>query len=124
MPKILVIDDEELLTRTFVKLLEKEGYEVLIAKTGRDALEMAEEDSFDLVLCDIRMPGIDGVETVVRLREVFRNRGASSPPEIFITGYANPEIEERARVLQPAAYVLKPFDTATLLSKVKGILGR
>jgi len=49
------------LTITFVKLLEKAGYSVLVASRGEDAVIMAEEDAFDLILCDIRMPGQNGV---------------------------------------------------------------
>ena len=121
-PKILVIDDEEILTKTFARLLEKQGYEVFVAKRGADALEMAEEERFDLVICDIRMPGIDGVETIRHLREVFERKGEKPPPDIFITGYADQAAHDRAAELAPAAYIYKPFDNDILLSKVKGLL--
>lgn len=120
--KILVIDDEEILTKTFARLLEQQGYEVFVAKRGADALEMAEEESFDLVICDIRMPGIDGVETIARLRKIFQRKGDKLPPDIFITGYADQAAHDRAAELAPAAYMYKPFDNDVLLSKVKGLL--
>lgn len=120
--RILVIDDEELLIRTFVKLLQKEGYDVLIAKRGSDALEIAEEASFDLIICDIRMPGIDGVETIKKLREVWSRRNVTNPPAIFVTGYADETTEARARELSPVAYIAKPFDTGKLLTRIRSIL--
>ena len=55
---ILIIDDEELIIKSLKKLLEKNGYSVFIAKNGQDALVMAEEESFDLIVADIRMPGV------------------------------------------------------------------
>jgi CheY-like chemotaxis protein len=117
--RILVIDDEEILTRSFSKLLERGGYEVFVVKRGLDALEMAEEASFDLIICDIRMPGIDGIDTIVKLREGFRQRNLTCPPEIFITGSANEEDEHRAKQLKPTAYFWKPFDNFELLSAVR-----
>ena len=117
--KILFIDDEELLTKTFSRILEKTGYDVFIAKKGQDALDMAEEEVFDLVITDIKMPGIDGVETVIKLREVFKKRDLKLPPEIFITGFADEKKEAQAKSLNPAAYIMKPFDLKTLLEAVK-----
>lgn len=122
--KILVIDDEEILTKTFAKLLEKTGYDVFICKTGADAIEITQEDMFDLIICDIRMPGINGVETIKKIREAFQKNGRNSPPDIFITGYADKTAEENAKALTPAAYLEKPFDNEALLKKVKDLLSR
>jgi len=116
MPKkILVIDDEELIIKSLAKLLEKNGYEVFVAKNGQDAVVMADEENFDLILADIRMPGMDGVETVRSIRKKI--------PVIFITGYADDEIEKSAKELNPAAYIYKPFDIQKLLEKIKKVLG-
>jgi len=120
--KILVIDDEEILTKTFARLLEKAGYEVFICKTGTDAIEMVKEESFDLIICDIRMPGMSGVETIWKIAEAFENSGQVRPPYIFITGYADQIAEEKARALNPAAYIEKPFDNLVLLNKVKELI--
>ena len=117
--KILVIDDEELLTRTFAKVLEKKGYEVFVAKRGEDACVMAEEESFDLIIADIKMPGIDGIETIKRLREVFKEKNVACPPEIFITGFADGRQELEAKKLNPEAYILKPFDLDFFLAAVE-----
>ena len=121
--KILVIDDEELLTKTFSKVLEKKGYDVFIAKKGQDACEMAEEENFDLIITDIRMPGLDGVETILKLREIFLRKKLENIPTIFITGFVDELKEKEAKALMPYAYIMKPFDIQELLSAVKNALG-
>lgn len=120
--KILVIDDEELLTKTFSRMLEKRGYEVFIAKNGQDACEIAEEEVFDLIITDIKMPGIDGIETVKQLRNIFLKRKKIYPPEIFITGFADEHQEKEAKKLNPVAYILKPFDVQMLLQRIENAI--
>lgn len=117
--KILVIDDEELITRTLVKALEKTGYEVMVSKRGDDALIMVEEEDFELIISDIRLPGMNGVETVTKIFEIIRNKGNQRVPAIFITGYADEKLEVEAKKLKPQAYILKPFDLDDILDKVK-----
>lgn len=121
--KILVIDDEELLTRTFARLLEKQNYEVLVASRPEDALVMAEEEDFDLVLCDIRMPGKNGVETMAEIRNAFGKRGRSHIPVIFLTGFADNRLEQEVKYMKPVAYIFKPFDTAKLLELIESTVG-
>lgn len=123
MPKnILIIDDEELIVRSLVKVLEKEGYQVLVAKNGADALVMSQEEKFDLIIADIRMPGINGVDTVESIFTDLRQKQKQEIPVIFITGYADKDIETRAKVLNPVAYIYKPFDIGTLVGKVEEVL--
>jgi CheY-like chemotaxis protein len=118
----MVIDDEELLTRTFARLLEKKGYEVLVATHSEDALAMAEEEDFDLILCDIRMPGRNGVETIREMRTRLKESGKPEVPTIFLTGFADDQLEEEARTLNPIAYIFKPFDAAQLLNTIEGVV--
>lgn len=121
--RILVIDDEELITRSFSNLLEKQGYEVYTVRNGQDALVMIEEESFDLVISDIRMPGDDGVATIRKIRESLENSKKSKVPVIFITGYADEKLEKEARSLNPVAYLLKPFDIKQILEQIKTVVG-
>jgi CheY-like chemotaxis protein len=120
--KILVIDDEELIVRSLAKLLEKSGYDVFVVKTGEDALVVVEEESFDLIISDIRMPGMTGVEAVEQISGYLSSNKQNCPPVIFITGYADKECEAKAKKLNPAAYILKPFDVQDLVSKIADIL--
>ena len=121
--KILVIDDEELIIKSLSKLLEKNGYEVFVAKNGQDAIVMAEEDNFDLILADIRIPGMTGVEAVECIYNGMSAKRKRKIPAIFITGYADPAIEEKTKELNPAAYIYKPFDAEFLLEKIKKAIG-
>ena len=121
---ILIIDDEELIIKSLRKLLEKEGYSVFIAKNGQDAVIMAEEENFDLIVADIRMPGMNGVETVRSIYQGLDKRNLKRIPVIFITGYADVEIKKKAQALKPLAYIYKPFDISELVDKVRGILGQ
>jgi DNA-binding response OmpR family regulator len=103
-------------------LLEKNGFTVFVAKNGQDAIIMAEEENFDLIIADIRMPGINGVDTVQSIFENLENRKVSKIPTIFITGYADKDIKQRATALKPIAYIYKPFDISELVNKVKEVL--
>ena len=69
--KILLIDDEELIIKSLKKLLEKDGFTVFIAKNGQDALSLSDKETFDVIIADIRMPGINGVETIKSLNETI-----------------------------------------------------
>lgn len=121
--KILVIDDEELIIRSLSRLLEKNGYEVFIAKNGQDAIIMIEERDFDLILADIRMPGMNGVETVRYIHDKTQEKARKNIPVIFITGYADGKIKQEAEKLPHIAYIYKPFDMAELLKKIKKAIG-
>ena len=111
---ILIIDDEDILTRTFTKLLERQGYEVYTAKKGQDALCMAEAQNFDLIISDIRMPGLNGVETVRQIRAL-----KPGVPVIFMSGFADAQLEAEAQDLEPMAFLCKPFDSIELLNLLK-----
>ena len=111
--KILVIDDEELLIRTMNRLLEKNGYLVYSTKSSQDAEVIAEEEEFDLLICDIRMPGRNGVETAKCIQNI------KPMPIIFITGFADEAIEEEAQKLNPVAYLMKPFDAHEMLAIIE-----
>lgn len=119
---ILVVDDEELIIKSLRKLLEKNGYSVLVAKNGQDAMVMAEEEKFDLIVSDIRMPGINGVETIQAIQENLRKEKGEDVPVVFITGYADEEIRQQAKLLKPAAYIYKPFDITEVVDEIKRIL--
>ena len=117
--KILIIDDEELIIRSLEKLLEREGFTVFLAKNGQQALAMVEKDTFNLIIADIRMPGINGVDTV---DSILKRKDFEGTPVIFITGYADSDIKRRATELKPLAYIYKPFDIRELVNKVREAL--
>ena len=122
--KILVIDDEELLTKTFARLLGKKNYEVHVASRFEEALAIIEEKDFDLILSDIRMPGKNGVETLLEIQSSLEQKGRKQVPVIFLTGFADKKIEEEALALKPVAYIFKPFDTPKLLEIIESVFAK
>ena len=120
--KILVIDDEELIIKSLKKLLEMNGFEVFVVKNGQDAVVMTDEEVFDLIIADIRMPGMNGVETISSIRYGTDVDHAKKVPTIFITGYADEDMKKKAMALKPVDYIYKPFDIKELVDKVKGVL--
>ncbi len=119
MPKkILVIDDEEILTKSFAMLLEKKGYEAYTARNGQDAQALIEGEDIDLIICDIRMPGQNGIATIVAIKQAMEQQGKKGVPVIFVTGFADASLEGEAQKLKPLAYIFKPFDMQELLNIV------
>lgn len=117
--RILVIDDEELITKSLLKLLDKEGYNVTVARSGIEALDNIKKIDFDLIISDVRMPQMDGIETVEKIRTHLKSSEKKPIPEILITGYADIEKYEKARKLEVKDYIYKPFDTDDFLKIVK-----
>ena len=117
--KILLIDDEELVIKSVSRLLNKEGYEVLVSRSGEDAIEKAKSEAIDLVVCDIRMPKLSGIETIKKIRELRRTAKQNPVREILITGYAEEATNREAESLRVAEYIYKPFDLRDFLACVK-----
>lgn len=118
---VLIVDDEQDLRRLLGYFLKKEGYEVLEAATGEEALNLAREDPPDLIILDLMLPGIDGIE-VCRLLK--RNESTVSIPIIMLT--AKGAEADIVKGLETGAddYVPKPFSTAVLVARVKSLLRR
>ena len=115
---ILVVDDETRIARMIRMNLEHDGYEVIEANSGQQALDMVRSRMPNLVILDVMMPGLDGYETLQILREI------SQVPVIMLT--AKSEEEDRIRGLELGAddYVTKPFSPRELMSRVKAVLRR
>lgn len=123
---ILVIDDETLVTRTLGNLLKKEKFlNVVIANNGQTALENIKairhekNKEFDLIICDIRMPELDGIETIKKAKKIIADANGHESPVIFMTGYEGERTHQEAKSLGYVDYLYKPFDTDDFLSSVK-----
>jgi CheY-like chemotaxis protein len=122
--RILLIDDEVLVTKSLVKLLGREGFETVTAATGEEAVDKVDGMEFDLVVSDVRMPGMDGIETIRTIRNRLKELNRNPVPEILITGYADVDRYERAEELKITEYVYKPFDTEEFIKVIKRCLNK
>jgi CheY-like chemotaxis protein len=115
--KVLVVDDEETLTWSMTKTLAKDTdqYEIIIANTGTDALQILEKGPVDVVVTDIRMPDINGLDLLSRVREKY-----PSTKVIIMTAYGSPEVHKEATRRGSYFYLEKPFeisDVRTIILK-------
>jgi YesN/AraC family two-component response regulator len=120
---ILLIDDEELITKSLLKLLELKGYKVTVARSGVEAIEKVKETDFDLVISDVRMPEVDGIGTIKQIRAYLKKSNKKMIPEILITGYADMNKYDEAMELKVRDYLYKPFDNNELIRIVKKAIG-
>lgn len=123
LKKILLIDDEDIVVKTIHKLLTKTGYQVVSCASGTDAINAISLESFDLVISDIRMPNLNGVETIKRIRVVLLSKKAKPVPEILMSGFADPQTIKDAEKLGAKDFFYKPFDLGEFLASVKRALG-
>jgi len=117
MKKILVVDDEENIRFLYQEELEEEGYTVDVAAHGQEALEKVNTFKPDLVTLDIRMPGMDGVETLRKIREVQRDL-----PVILCSAYG--EHKQDLTTWASDAYVIKTSDLTELKGTIKTLLSK
>lgn len=115
--RILVVDDEEGIRLLYKEELEEEGYEVALASNGEAALERLDESNIDLVLLDIKMPGIDGVEVLRRIKERWKTL-----PVVLCTAY--PHYKQEFGTWASEAYIVKSSDLRELKEKIREILNR
>ena len=107
---ILVVDDDKSILRTFTRILQKNGYEIDVAETGKEAMEKAQNSHFDLALVDIRLPDMDGTDLLAKLKKQLQHT-----VKIMITGF--PSLETGVKALDEGAdaYLVKPVKPQELL---------
>lgn len=119
--RVLIVDDDPAVRLLYSVNLQYEGYAVLEAPDGRQALALARSERPDLVLSDVAMPGLDGFQLAQALRRHERTREI---PVIFLSGETAVENRTRAFELGALAYLTKPLDPSTLAQHVADALGR
>jgi CheY-like chemotaxis protein len=120
-PKILVVDDEPTLLEIIQEVLGSEHYEVFVARNGQEALAQVYREKPDLILTDLQMPGMDGMELLKRLRS---DLSTCQIPVIFLTVVDALDTEAQAMDLGADDYVTKPFQRGRLLSRIRRSLYR
>lgn len=116
--RILVVDDEPRFVRLVEANLQTEGFEVLKAKNGQQAVEMAAAEKPDMILLDVMMPEMDGFQACERIREF------STVPIIMLTAKGDEEHKVRGLNLGADDYVVKPFSANELIARVQAVMRR
>lgn len=119
MPRILIIDDEKSIRRTLREILEYENFKVEEAQDGLEGLNLAQKEKFDIILCDIKMPKMDGMEALDKLMAA-----AVDAPVVMISGHGN--IETAVEAVKKGAYdfIQKPLDLNRLLVTIRNALDK
>jgi DNA-binding NtrC family response regulator len=127
LKKVLIVDDEETLTWSMAKSLskDKDKYEVLIANNGREALNLLKKSKVDLVISDIRMPDINGLDLLVRIKMEHPQTKV-----IIMTAYGSSDVQKEANRRGSLYYIEKPFEISDIRKiiidpgKKKGFKGK
>ncbi len=119
MPKILVIDDELNLRNVMKCNLTASGYIVTTAENGEEGLRAARKNKPDLIVLDVKMPGMSGWDVLTNMRNTLKLRQV---PVLIATAYLSPSDEQRTKEVG-VCYMAKPFNVSELLAQVKKALG-
>ncbi|MBO9419460.1 MULTISPECIES: response regulator [Stappiaceae] len=117
---VLIVEDNELNMKLFHDLLEAHGFDTLQTRTGIEALKLARENRPDLILMDIQLPEVSGLEVTKWIKE---DESISSIPVVAVTAFAMKGDEERIRQGGCEAYISKPISVSKFLETVKSFLG-
>ncbi|MBD3272167.1 MAG: response regulator [Elusimicrobia bacterium] len=119
--KVLIIDDDSLIVDLLREKLSLEGFDIYSAHDGLSGLECMINESPDVILLDIMMPGLDGFEVCKKLKQ---SPSTSSMPVIFISACDTQEDIDRAFALGADDYIVKPFDTLSIGRRIKEVFDR
>ena len=117
--KILVVDDEASIVDSVATVLRYEGFDVDVAHTGRQALSKAQESRFDMIVLDVMLPDLDGLEVTRRIRE-----DGLDVPVLFLTAKADVDDRIAGLTIGGDDYVAKPFSLMEIVARTKAILRR
>jgi two-component system response regulator ResD len=120
--KSVLIADDEPITRTLVRLLlERDGYSVIEAHNGQEAVELALRHTPSLIVMDLNMPTMDGYEAIAQIRRVD---GLESTPIVVVTMEDGAKVADQVLALGADDYIMKPFEPAVLTARVKAAFRR
>jgi CheY-like chemotaxis protein len=121
LKKVLIVDDEETLTWSMSKSLskDKDKYEVIIANNGREALAHLKNNKIDLVITDIRMPDINGLDLLVKIKKEYPQTKV-----IIMTAYGSSDVQKEANQRGSLYYVEKPFEISDIRKIIIDLIGK
>ena len=121
LKKVLIVDDEETLTWSMAKSLSKDRdkYEVIIANNGKEAINILKKNKVDLVISDIRMPDINGLDLLVKIRKEYPETKV-----IIMTAYGSSDVQKEANRRGSIYYVEKPFEISDIRKIIVDLIGK
>ena len=117
--RVLVVDDEEAIRSTMKQAIDYAGHDCLLARSGQEGLDVVERESLDVVFLDIKMPGMDGLALLERLRE---RPATATVPVVFMTARGRQADLDRYHAAGAAGVIVKPFDPLTLADRIRGLM--
>lgn len=118
-PRILIVDDEERFRLTLAKLLKVRELDVTTLGSGPEALEVLKQEQYDVIVLDVRMPGMDGIETLAEIKKLNPNIEV-----IILTGHASVDAAVDIMKLGGYDYLLKPSSVEELIEKIEAAFER
>jgi len=122
--RILAVDDDSLVRRSLQILLREAGHNATIAGSGQEALGFLVQRHFDLLITDIRMPDMDGLQVIQAVRDYCREMKMDPIPEIVLTGYSDEAVRQSAIRLGVREFLMKPFKLDDFLKVLDRNLAR
>jgi len=122
--RILAVDDDGLVRRSLEILLREAGYDPVVANGGQEALGFLVQRHFDLLITDMRMPGMDGLQVIQAVRQYCQEMKKQPIPEIVLTAYNDEQVRQSAVRLGVKEFLLKPFKIDEFLGVIERNLNR
>lgn len=118
-PTVLVVDDDADMRKLLKDFLQPDGYDVIEAANGHDAMLLAESETIDIVVLDKEMPGMNGLDVLS-----FLHQRCPSVPVIFVTAFGGPQVAEESRRRGAMEYVEKPFRVRPIVDTIQNLVRR
>ncbi|MEM1432545.1 MAG: response regulator [Pseudomonadota bacterium] len=121
MAKILAVDDSPAIRKMVASVLKNAGHSLTSAEDGIEASRVANEDSFELIITDVHMPNMNGIELIETLRQ---RPGYQHTPMLVLTTESSMEMKQKGRAAGATGWIVKPFNPESLIAAVSKVLGR
>ncbi|OGS21580.1 MAG: hypothetical protein A2252_00120 [Elusimicrobia bacterium RIFOXYA2_FULL_39_19] len=120
--KILIIDDEKVIRELLFVNLQQTGYEVSLASNGEEALDLVRWKFFDIIMLDLVMPKMYGLEFIKELKDIRYTIDNKKPAVILMTAFSANELVEEAKTLGAVTCIYKPFDVKEVLNTINNVI--
>jgi len=122
--RILSIDDDILVRESLRILFARTGFEASVVSSGKEALSVIGKEPFDLIITDVRMPEMNGIETLKAIRELRLQSGLSQLPEIIISAYEDENAMEESKRMGVRKFIQKPFEWKNFITDIRTVVAQ